>query len=101
MMTSLGRIGLCLGILASLLIAGCSREPRLYLVSGSVSLDGQPVSEGDIMFVSSDGVRGPDADKVQDGKYALKTTEGKKRVEIQRFEDSTRRCAWRRWRASA
>jgi len=82
MMTSLGRIGLCLGILASLLIAGCSREPRLYLVRGFVSLDGQPVSDGDIMFVNPDGIRGPDAGKVKDGRYALKTTEGKKRVEI-------------------
>jgi hypothetical protein len=74
------RGGCCM--LAILLIVGCSREARLYPVSGSVSLDGQPVSEGDIVFHSPDGVRGPDAGKIEGGNYALKTTEGKKRVEI-------------------
>ena len=77
-----GRSRCSIGILLSLLLVGCSREAKLYPVSGSVSLDGQPVSEGDILFVSPDGVRGPDAGKIEGGKYALKTTDGKKRVEV-------------------
>ena len=82
MLTSFERRGLRSAILASLFIVGCSGKPRLYPVSGSVSFDGQPVPDGDIMFVSPDGVRGPDPGKIKDGKYALKTTEGKKRVEF-------------------
>ena len=34
------------------------------------------------MFVSPDGVRGPDPGKIKDGRYELKTTAGTKRVEI-------------------
>jgi hypothetical protein len=82
MLTLFGRSEILVATLATLLIAGCSGEPRLYPVSGSVSLDGQPVANGDIMFVSLDGVRGPDPSKIKDGNYALKTTKGKKRVEI-------------------
>jgi hypothetical protein len=82
MLTVFGKSGFLVAALAALLIAGCSGEARLYPVSGSVSLDGQPVADGDIMFVSLDGVRGPDPGKIKDGNYALKTTEGKKRVEI-------------------
>lgn len=82
MLTLFGRSGILVTTLATFMFAGCSNEPRLYPVSGSVSLDGQPVADGDIMFVSTDGVRGPDPGKIKDGNYALKTTEGKKRVEI-------------------
>src|SRR5262245_1457424 len=82
MLTSSVRSEILVATLATLLIAGCSNEPRLYPVSGSVSLDGQPVADGDIMFLSQDGVRGPDPGKIKDGNYTLKTTEGKKRVEI-------------------
>jgi len=62
--------------------AGCSNEPRLYVVKGKVSFDGQPVPDGDIQFASTAGDRGPDAGKISAGMYELKTTEGKKRVEI-------------------
>lgn len=61
---------------------GCSNEPRLYVVKGKVALDGQAVPEGDILFASPAGDRGPDAARIKDGMYELKTTEGKKRVEI-------------------
>ena len=42
-MTSLVRRNCHLLILAGLSIAGCSHEPRLYDVSGSVTFDGQPI----------------------------------------------------------
>lgn len=82
MLTLLVRSQVLIAVLAMFLPAGCSNEPRLYPVSGSVSLDGQPVAGGDILFISPDGVRGPDPGKIKDGNYALKTTKGKKRVEI-------------------
>jgi len=71
----------CLAITGSL-TAGCSHEPQLYPVTGSITLDGQPLPEGDILFVSVDGARGPDPGKIKGGSYDLKTTAGEKRVEI-------------------
>jgi len=44
--------------------------------------DGQPIPEGDLLFITPDGTRGPDPAKITGGKYELKTTAGKKRVEI-------------------
>jgi hypothetical protein len=81
-MTLLLRCELRLTVMAGLVIAGCSHEPRLHPVSGSVTFDGQPISDGDILFITPDGTRGPDPAKVVGGKYELKTTEGRKRVEI-------------------
>jgi len=67
------------GVLAA---AGCSNQPKLYPVSGTVTFDGQPVESGDILFISTAGDRGPDAAKIAGGKYALQTTAGTKRVEV-------------------
>jgi hypothetical protein len=61
---------------------GCSNEPKVYLVKGRVTWDGQPLPEGDILFSSPAGDRGPDATRIQAGAYELKTTSGRKRVEI-------------------
>jgi hypothetical protein len=61
---------------------GCSHEAALYSVSGNVSLDGQPVGDGDILFITPDGSHGPDPGKIKDGKYSLQTTKGPKRVEV-------------------
>jgi len=79
-MNNMLRCGWYLMVLASLV--GCSHEPRLHAVSGSVTLEGQPIPDGDILFITPDGTRGPDPAKVVGGKYELKTTAGKKRVEI-------------------
>src|SRR5207253_625702 len=73
-MTSLLRSLGCLVILAGLSLAGCSHQPRLYDVSGSVTFDGQPIPEGDLLFITPDGTRGPDPAKITDGKYELKAT---------------------------
>jgi hypothetical protein len=72
----------CLVALMLGCVTGCSNEPRLYVVKGKVALDGQAVPEGDILFASPAGDRGPDAGRIKDGMFELKTTEGKKRVEI-------------------
>jgi len=68
-----------LGVFALL---GCDSGPRMYPVSGTVTLDGQPVPEGDIAFLDPDNQIGPDAGKIKDGKFAFKTKAGKKMVEI-------------------
>jgi hypothetical protein len=37
--------------LSGLLLAGCSREPRVELVTGMVKLDGEPLEGADVRFV--------------------------------------------------
>jgi hypothetical protein len=77
-----GAVARCFTVMVGLTIAGCSNEPRLYPVSGSVRLDGQVIADGDLLFITPDGSRGPDPSKIKDGQYSLQTTAGKKRVEI-------------------
>jgi len=81
-MTSLRSCRWHLPLLASVLLIGCSHQPPLYEVTGSVTFDGQPIPEGDLLFITPAGTRGPDPAKLAGGKYELKTTAGKKRVEI-------------------
>lgn len=76
------RLGFLCWLLTLPLATGCSSGPRTYKVTGAVTLDGKPVPMGDVLLVSDDGARGPDAAKIQDGRFELRSTAGKKRVEI-------------------
>ncbi len=75
-----GRL-LCIAVLCSTLI-GCSSKPGQATVSGTVTLDAQPLKTGIIRFVPVDG-QTPTADAtILDGKFAAKVPPGEKRVEI-------------------
>lgn len=77
------RAYLTLGALLVVSLAGCgSSGPATYEVSGSVSFDGEPVAKGEILFRAADGAQATAAGKIADGKYTLRTTPGRKRVEI-------------------
>ena len=71
-----------LGLL-TVLVAGCG-GPRSQPVNGTITLDGQPLAEGDITFrpqpvlAGSPGFNTP----VKDGKYHLQVPPGANRVEI-------------------
>ena len=65
-----------------MLACGCSQGPKLYPVSGTVTFDGSPVENGDILFIPVDPALGPEPGTIKEGKYALQAREGKKRVEI-------------------
>ena len=69
-------------LLALFIGGGCSQEPRMYKVTGTVTLDDEPIQVGNIQFVPSDGVHGAEPGEIKNGKYELKAFEGKKRVEI-------------------
>jgi hypothetical protein len=72
-----------LGLTAALMVAvGCSSGPRMYKVTGTVTLDGKPLPEGEILFVPDDPKYGPDPGKIKDGRFEFKAKAGKKRVEI-------------------
>jgi hypothetical protein len=71
-------------VVSGLIVAagGCDTGPRLSPVTGTVTLDGAPVPEGDILFTPADPNLSPEAGKIKDGKYEIKSREGKMKVQI-------------------
>jgi hypothetical protein len=78
------------------LMLGCGPAgPTRAEVSGTVSLNGTPVSEGSINFFPTDGNKGPEAGgAIRDGKYHIPRAQGpvigKNRVELRSFQKSGR-----------
>jgi hypothetical protein len=69
--------------LVCLAAQGCGdAEAKTYPVSGTVSLDGRPLEEGDIYFYPLDPNISADAGKIKAGQFEFRTKAGKKRVEI-------------------
>jgi len=67
---------------------GCGASgPKTVEVSGTVTFDGEPVSEGDIIFKSADSSSGGSAGKIKDGKFAFPSLLGAKKVEITAMRD--------------
>ncbi len=65
------------------LLAGCSSgDPNFSEVSGTVIVDGQPIKEGNITFVSVSGNAPSAGGVITDGKYAAKVHIGSTKVEI-------------------
>ena len=69
-------------------VSGCQRgDPSRGAVSGRVTLDGQPVVQGSILFSPIDGTRGvATGGEIKDGQYRLAAAAGpavgKNRVEV-------------------
>ncbi len=62
---------------------GCGDPgPKTYPVSGSVTLDGRPLAEGDIYFFPLDANVSADAGRITGGQFAFRAKAGKMRVEI-------------------
>jgi hypothetical protein len=74
--------------LALVLTSGCGPAGRWLAVGGTVTLDGEPVQDGRIMFLRLDGEGGADraGGRIEQGKYALPAgrglAPGKYRVEL-------------------
>lgn len=74
-------------LLAAVVGTGCGPSgPKTYPVSGTVTFEGEPLAEGDIVFSPEQGSIAPDAGKIVDGKFEFRAQPGPKRVEI----DATR-----------
>jgi hypothetical protein len=69
----------CVPVIFALYGCGGSDEVE---VSGTVTFDGKPVEEGDIIFRGTDRAFGG---KIKDGNYKLTVSPGKSRVEITAF----------------
>jgi hypothetical protein len=69
--------------LCLVLLMGCGPSgPKKYVVTGSVTIDDQPLPQGDIVFMPADGQGIPAAAKIQNGQYRVEVLPGKKKVEI-------------------
>lgn len=81
-----------LGLLLCLFFSGCgggvSDAPETYPVSGTVTLDGQPVANGSIVLDIADGKGKPAAGGITDGKFSFESTLGSKIVRISAVEET-------------
>jgi hypothetical protein len=80
-----GVVAGCLGLLV--FFSGCEPPPPpVYPVSGTVNLDGKPMAEGEISFVSQqDAIR--DTLPVRDGKFQGEIRAGQRKVEIAAYRE--------------
>lgn len=76
-----------LSLSALVFAAGCGGASE-YTVSGTVTLDGQPVEEGEIRFLPTDGQGTPFAGPIVNGKFESRASAGQNRVEINATRES-------------
>jgi hypothetical protein len=72
--------GFCCVLITSSL--GCSADAKHGMVSGTVTLDGQPLKSGTIRFDAVDGGTAAADASIIDGKYSARIPPGDKRVSI-------------------
>ena len=75
--------------LAVCCIVGCRGEtgPAKYTVSGTVTLDGKQLSNGDVSFYPVAGALPAAAGKLQNGRYTFRAVAGQHRVVIRAVSD--------------
>ena len=85
MMLHIRPVGLLLSLaIIACLLTGCGSDgPPRYQVTGEVTFDGQPVTDGQIIFTPKDSDLGPDAGIIKDGKFSFLSKEGDKKVSIE------------------
>lgn len=72
-------------VVVSLLSAGCGGAPEgpaLYTVTGTVTLDGEPIEEGRIQFREQEGDRRAFSGQIVNGEYSLEAEAGGMDVQI-------------------
>lgn len=81
---------LLLVLLVSFGAAGCS-DDGFAEVSGSVTLDGAPLPEGEILFIAPDNGSAPTAGKITNGRFTVRASYGTKKVQINATRDTGRK----------
>jgi hypothetical protein len=71
-------------------MCGCGGGPREYSVTGSVTYQGKPVAQGEIVFADAKGSGSTSIGKIENGRYAIRTTAGEKRVRITATKETGR-----------
>jgi hypothetical protein len=70
-------------ILTAILQAGCDQGPPVGTIAGDVTLDGQPVKDGHVLFTPLDGNGQTGGGTIRDGKLlAQNVPTGKMKVEL-------------------
>lgn len=69
------------------LTAGCSREPVPVQVKGTVQLDGKPMPEGEVHFVTNG--KPPEIIPVKDGTFEGKAMPGERQVQFAKYRPAT------------
>ena len=70
-------------LLALTCLLGCGPSgPKTYPVAGTVTFDGTPVAQGDILFLPEDTSLAPEGGKIVDGSYRMQSKAGRCRVQI-------------------
>jgi hypothetical protein len=70
------------GVLSFLALPlGCG-SPSTYTITGTVTLDGQLVEQGEILFVPIEKDQAPDSGLITKGTYTVQVKAGPKQVEI-------------------
>jgi len=78
------------GIGLAVLIAGCQADPFTD-VAGTVTLDGAPLPEGEIIFMAPDNSVTPSSGVISNGQFHFRATHGVKKVQINATKDSGKR----------
>ena len=74
---------LTLMVCVASLVVGCGPEgPTTYPVSGTVTLDGEPLTSGKVFLIDPAMKLAPNVGDIADGKFHFRATGGTKRVEI-------------------
>lgn len=74
-----------IGVLAGVLFlpSGCSPAgPRKMTIRGTVTFDGQPLPEGQVVFIPNDPALGAAGGAIVNGVFTLSTYKGPHRVEV-------------------
>ncbi len=67
----------------TIIFTGCQPPgPEMHMVTGTVTFDGEPVAQGDIVFRDTDGQTRGYGGQIVDGKYEFECEPGSKKVEI-------------------
>lgn len=77
----------CVGL--ALFLAGCS-DSGLIKLSGTVTLDGQPVEDGSISLMPVDGKGVTGGGLISNGKYTAESSPGEMAVQIYAYKTVTR-----------
>lgn len=85
--------------IGALLLSACgSSEDKKYPVNGTVSVDGKPLADGSVKFVSEGDF---DSLEVKDGKFSGEVREGEHKVEIYGYREAESSAASEMYGADA
>lgn len=76
-------------------LAGCSRGPEMFTITGQVTLDGAPIKDGTIMFVGTEGANEMGKGKIIEGNYSLESLPGSKSVQIAGYTADNKVVPWK------